>query len=124
VLGDGYMRGNWNVGGFESFEAVSGVDIFSGKDSLAFGFADMADSSTMTEGSRPLVYDAVNSHARPDLKQSVQGHRPEHLVFFLSHISMTQREIFRWSRDVMLYDVSHLRQAFRKLTSYIDHTPY
>jgi hypothetical protein len=44
----------------------------------------------MTEGSRPLVYEAVNSHGKPDLRHNAQGHRPEHLVFFLSHISMTQ----------------------------------
>jgi hypothetical protein len=41
----------------------------------------------MTDGSRPLVYDAVNSQGSPDLRHSVHGHRPEHLVFFLCYIS-------------------------------------
>jgi hypothetical protein len=75
------------VGGFESLEEVSGVDAWFGKESLALGFVDMADSSTMTDGSRPLVYDAVNSQGSPDLRHSVHGHRPEHLVFFLCYIS-------------------------------------
>jgi len=43
----------------------------------------IAGSSTMTEGSLPRVYDAVNSHGNPDRRQSAQGHLPVHLTFFL-----------------------------------------
>jgi hypothetical protein len=69
------------------FESFSGGELWSDSTSLALGFNDMADSSTMTEGSRPRVYDAVNSHGRPDLRQRLHGHRPVHLVFFLGCIS-------------------------------------
>jgi hypothetical protein len=42
-----------------------------------------AASSTMTEGSLPLVYEAVNSQGWFDTKHSAHGQRPVHLVFFL-----------------------------------------
>ena len=47
------------------------------------GAAAMAFSSTMTDGSLPLVYAAVNSHGSPDFRHSVHGQRPVHRVFFL-----------------------------------------
>jgi hypothetical protein len=78
----------------ESLEAASGVELCFGSDDIAFGVDAMADSSTMTEGSRPLVYDAVNSHGSPDLRQRVHGHRPEHLVFFLCNVSSCQNVNF------------------------------
>jgi hypothetical protein len=49
----------------------------------ALVFAVSAASSTMTEGSLPLVYEAVNSQGWFDTRHSAHGQRPEHLVFFL-----------------------------------------
>jgi hypothetical protein len=63
--------------------------VCSGRDILEPGKVDMAASSTITEGSRPLVYDAVNSHGSPELKQRAHGQRPVHLVFFLFAISLS-----------------------------------
>lgn len=60
---------------------VSGVEIWLGNEKR--GVVDMAFSSTITEGRRPLVYEAVNSHGKPDLRHRVQGHLPVHRVFFL-----------------------------------------
>ena len=55
VLGVGYMRGNWKDGVLEFFAEWSGVMDCSGIDNLAFGLDAMADSSTITDGRRPLV---------------------------------------------------------------------
>jgi hypothetical protein len=80
---DGWTLGNWKEGGFESSNEVSGVDNGSDTSWRRCAFSDMAVSSTITEGNLPRVYEAVNSHGKPDRKQRAHGHRPEHLVFFL-----------------------------------------
>jgi hypothetical protein len=81
VVGLGYMRGYCVSNAGASFVDDSDVKLslcLLGERSVA-----TAESSTMTEGSRPRVYDAVNSHGNPDFKQSAQGHLPVHLTFFL-----------------------------------------
>jgi len=55
VLDVGYIRGNWKDGVLESFDEWSGVTDCSSSDNLAFGLDAMADSSTITDGRRPLV---------------------------------------------------------------------
>lgn len=81
VDGLGYMRGYCvdNAGA----SLADGSDIKLSFRLWGKGSVATAESSTMTEGSRPRVYDAVNSHGNPDLRQSAQGHLPVHLTFFL-----------------------------------------
>lgn len=47
------------------------------------GSKAIAASSTITDGSLPRVYDAVNSQGRPDFRHNAHGHLPVHLTFFL-----------------------------------------
>lgn len=62
-----------------------GTEACAGNDTRVFpaAFALRAASSTMTDGSLPLVYEAVNSHGWFDAKHSAHGQRPVHRVFFL-----------------------------------------
>jgi hypothetical protein len=75
----------------------------------------------MTDGRRPLVYDAVNSQGSPDLKHSAHGHRPLHLVFFLFNVTMSQPKDFaRCARNMFfaLYlGFQHLTMEHSLLTS-------
>lgn len=66
-------------------DMVSGARTIDGTEPFDRTLAPLliADTSTMTDGSLPLVYEAVNSHGWFDTRHRAHGQRPVHLVFFL-----------------------------------------
>lgn len=76
-------RGRWKDFASVLSDGVSENDAIEGSETLGCAFTVVTASSTGTEGSRPLVYEAVNSHDSPDFRHNIHGQRPVHLVFFL-----------------------------------------
>ena len=109
--GLGYIRG-YCIAEAVGSPAGDGSDVEIFLTTWVCGSKDIAASSTITDGSLPRVYDAVNSQGRPDFRHNAHGHLPVHLTFFLY--------------GMLVCSIKHVTctLVIFKLTSYIGHKPY
>lgn len=94
LLGPSKDGGIGEGGSVDCSEAAGGLsDSETGRDARCVVFAAIAASSMMTDGTFPLVYDAVNSQGSPDFKHKGHGQRPVQRVFFLSKLSSSPLKV-------------------------------
>lgn len=106
--GLGYIRG-YCIAEAVGSPAGDGSDVEIFLTTWVCGSKDIAASSTITDGSLPRVYDAVNSQGRPDFRHNAHGHLPVHLTFFFLHRSQALLTLLLSLSSLLLFSVAILR---------------